>query len=306
MDITIRKGFIVADSKKPGPTYVAPHAAVAFYKLWDNQDHGSHYIAFRLAKSGGRALISTITRERFLGIDFFRQEPAEKMALENYSKFQDDPSAGTREYRKKYAWVAKNSEEHLFKKRLYENFWSETRNTKGSVLFIHRQFLNPIRHPSLLDVIPFNYEKETQEAIGKVNEKYHKLFMSLFPFYKEMFNFKSRWIEFKYELERLSELDVSLFEGKRPQISRRIKKFHEKTIKQPYLEVTYKRNFKGTPVKPIIKRDFLSLGYPILHLEVSEFLSKRFPEIASQIIKSLLEEIEKQVPKKTGQKGIII
>ena len=89
------------------------------------------------------------------------------------------------------------------------------------------------------------------------------------------------------------EPKIELFEGQKPQISRRIKKFHEKTIRQPFLEITHKRNFKGTVVKGIIKRDFLSLNVPILHLEVSEFLSKRFPEIAVHLIRDLLGEIER-------------
>ncbi|MFH1444939.1 MAG: hypothetical protein ABIF08_00465 [Nanoarchaeota archaeon] len=292
MQITIRKGFIVADSNKPGPTYVAPHAAGAFYKLWDNQDHGTHYVAFKLAETGGKALISTITRERNLGIDFFRQEPTETLALENYEKFANDPSKSTINYRKKYAWVARDSEEHFFKSRLYNNFWTETKNTNGPVLFIHRQFLNPIRHPSLLDVVPFNFETETKESIAHLNERYFNLFRSLFPFYKEMFSFKSRWIQFKYELERTADPKIELFEGKKPLIARRIKKFDEKTIKQPYLEITYKKNFKGTVIKNIIKKDFLSMNVPILHLEISEFLSKRFPEIAIHIIRNLLADIE--------------
>ncbi|MBU0898666.1 MAG: hypothetical protein KKB03_04155 [Nanoarchaeota archaeon] len=294
MQITMRKGFIVADSNKPGPTYVAPHAAVAFYKLWDNQDHGTHYIAFGLAKNGGKALISTITRERNLGIDFFRQEPIEQLALENYVHFQENPTEGTKEFRKKYAWVARNSEEHSFKSRIYNNFWTDIKKTEGPILFIHRQFLNPIRHPSIIDVVPFNFETETKQAVQKLNERYSNLFRSLFPFYKEMFNFKSKWIEFKYELERVSDFNIKLFEGKKPLIARRIRKFHEKTIRQPYLEITQKRNFKGTPIKPIIKKDFLSLNVPILHLEVSEFLSKRFPEIAVHLIRDLLKEIEKK------------
>ena len=77
---------------------------------------------------------------------------------------------------------------------------------------------------------------------------------------------KSRWIQFKYELERTAKPKIELFEGKKPLISRRIWKFDEKTIKQPFLEITYKRNFKGTPVKKIIKKDFLSLNVPHLSL----------------------------------------
>ena len=76
MNFHIKKGYILADTNTLGPVFVAPHAAIAFHKPGDNQDLNTHHIAYKLAGSlGGKALVSSVSRERHVGIDYFRNSP---------------------------------------------------------------------------------------------------------------------------------------------------------------------------------------------------------------------------------------
>ena len=88
MDFRLKRGYIIADSKKPGPLYVAPHAPPAYYKPGDHQDHNTHYISFKLATHGGKAIIASLPRERDIGIDFYRPYPSADNALDSYKVLQ--------------------------------------------------------------------------------------------------------------------------------------------------------------------------------------------------------------------------
>jgi hypothetical protein len=288
----IKKGYIIADTGTLGPVFVAPHAAIAFYKPGDNQDMNTHHIAYRLARSmGGKALVSSVSRERDVGIDYFRNPPTQKLALENFPVFSKNVSKLTKEYRKHYAWVAQDRKQHKSKQKIFSNFWNEIRNNKGPVVFVHRQYLNPIRHPSAIDVIPFNYEEETQDLIKQINGKYSQTFKRLLPVYTEAFRFKTRCITMKLKLEE--ENGKKLFREKRPLLRRRSRRFRDRLSKEPFIEVTYKRNFTGEKVKKLIDTYLSDRQDPILHIEINEFLTRRFPSIATYIIEDLVKGLVK-------------
>jgi len=287
MHFRLKDHFIVINGNpRSGPTYVAPHAAIAFHKPLSNQDEGTHHIAYRLVQSGGRAIVSSITRERDIGIDFFREPPTRELALKNYRLFKERRRKETRSFRKKYAWVARNTQEHTRKRRIFTSFWKEIAKSSGPILFIHRQYLNPIRHPSLIDIIPFNRQNKVKALTRAMNAKYSRLFGELLPLYKAAFEHKTRAILFKKKFS--VETGEEIFEGLEPKIERRMKRFEEKLKLMPYLKLTYMRNFQGKPVRNVVKQELLDLDVPVIHLEVSEFLTKQYPEIAAYIIKDLV------------------
>jgi hypothetical protein len=292
----INKGFIIAETGIPGPIFVAPHAAIAFHKPGDNQDLNTHYIAYKLAtQMGGRALVSLISRERNVGIDYFRNPPDQAEALGNYALFGKGVSRLTKEYRKQYAWVASDEKHHQSKEKMFSDFWEEIRSSKSPVVFVHRQYLNPIRHPSAIDVIPFNYHDDVQKVVKGLNEKYLPIFQRLFPLYVEAFNFKAKCIMMKLKLEE--EKKIKFFRSRRPDLKRRIARFRGRTRAEPYLEITYMRNFKGEKVKGLVNKYLSGTKEPILHIEINEFLTRRFPNIAVQIIEDLVKEVTKHVNK---------
>ena len=292
MNFHIKKGYILADTGRLGPVFVAPHAAIAFYKPGDNQDLNTHHIAYRLAKlMGGKALVSSVSRERNVGIDYFRNPPTQKLALENFPVFSRNVSKLTKDYRRQYAWVAQDRKQHKSKQKIFNNFWGEIRNNRGPTVFVHRQYLNPIRHPSAIDVIPFNYEEETQELIKQINEKYAQTFRRLLPIYRDAFRFKTRCIMMKLKLEE--ETGRKMFRDKRPLLKRRNRRFRDKMSKEPFIEVTYKKNFTGDKVKGLIDKHLSGRQEPILHIEINEFLTRRFPSIATYIIEDLVRGLVK-------------
>ena len=292
MHFRLKDHFIIINgTSRKGPTYVAPHAAVSFHKPASNQDEGTHYVAYRLVREGGRAIVSAVTRERDIGIDFFREPPPRKLALETYRLFKENRQKETRAFRKKYAWVARNPQEHTRKQRIFRSFWGEIAKSRGPIVFLHSQYLNPIRHPSLIDVIPFNSQNRVRALLKDLNRKHSRLFKELLPLYKGALEHKTRAIKFKKRFSM--ETGEQVFEGLEPKIERRIDRFERKLELMPYLELTYMRNFQGRPVRDMVKRDLLPLGVPVLHLEMSEFLTKRYPEIAAYLVKDIVRGVWK-------------
>lgn len=292
MHFKLKDHFILINgTPKRGPTYVAPHAAIAFRKPHDNQDEGTHHIAYRLAQDGGRAIVSSVTREKDIGVDFFREPPPQGLALERYSLFKDGRIAETRDFRKNYAWAARNLQDHRRKQRIFRSFWREIARSTGPIVFLHRQYLNPIRHPSLIDIVPFNMEDRVKALVSAMNKRHSRLFSELLPLYRQAFEHKTRNIKFKKKFS--VETGEEVFEGREPKIERRIKRFEEKMGIMPYIKLTYMRNFQGRPVKGMVDQDLLPLGVPVLHLEMSEFLTKQYPEIAAYLVKDLVKGLWK-------------
>jgi len=296
MLMLIKNGFTISDSGKRGPVFVAPHASPAFHKPDYYQDQGTHYIANMLAEmNGGKALISTITREKDIGIDFFRQAPTASTALKYYKyflKYHSSKKLWTKKtfhFRKKYAWVARDAIQHEEKKHIYNTFWNEIKESKAAVFFIHRQYLNPKNHPSIIDVIPFNHKRQTQIAIRKTNKKYEHIFTSLMPLYMDAFYFKTRCLHFKVALQK--ETKMMFFDHLKPRLRDRIERFDNKVKKYPELKITCMKNFRGDVVRPVINKIIKEMNSPVIHMEVSEFLCKWLPDLAVYIISDLINKI---------------
>jgi hypothetical protein len=289
MDFRIKRGYIIAGSHKPGPLFVAPHAAPAYYKPGDHQDHNTHYISYKLATSGGRALISALPRERDIGIDFYRPYPTAENSMESYKILQNGKFRERVKDARRTAWAAKNIKEHALKMDIYTKFWNVVKEHKGPLVFIHRQFFNPIRHPSIMDVIPYNRKDEFIRAVAELNEKYAEILAKMFPVYKEAFEFKALCVDFKGEMLKHN---IRLFHGRRPNVSRRREKFSKVLDEIPELKITCMQNFKGTPMKKLIKQHKIGTDHrPIFQAEISEFLTRRFPDIAVYMIRDILERV---------------
>ncbi|MBL7206356.1 MAG: hypothetical protein ISS36_02015 [Candidatus Aenigmarchaeota archaeon] len=290
MSFDYKNTYLLFDSGKPGPMFVVPHSGVAFHKPGDFQDDGTHFIGQRLANSKGKAIISMITRERDIGLDFYRLPPTKKLALEYYIHFKNNRKDLTRDFRRRYSWVAANRKEHRKKEKIYKNFWKVVQNANSPTYFIHRQFFNPIRHPSLIDVVPFTCNRKVQSAVRKVNKKYEKIFNFILPFYKKAFFYKSNCILFKDKLENNSGID--LFRSSEPRIIWRMNRFREAIKTDPYIKITYKKNFKGKNTKGLVEHILPERNYPIIQFEISEFLTRRLPDLAVHLIKDIINETE--------------
>jgi len=287
MNWMLNNSFMVADSGKEGPVYVAPHAGNAFYKPDDNQDTGTHYIAHRMASGGGMAVISSLSRERKMGIDFYRLMPDKQTAIGKYCLFGEEDIKGSFKFRKRYAWVAANEREHEHKKGIYVKFWETVNGKDSPVVFIHRQFLNPIRHPSLIDVVAFNCRNNTSEVIRRVNHKHKPLFEKILPVYRSAISFKNYCVLFKKEAN--SEFGISMFDHMEPKLRRRMERFDEKMQKHPNLRITHKRNFSGDILKSLMGSGTIRPDRPVIQLEISELLTRFFPGIAVHLSRDIVD-----------------
>jgi len=288
MDFVIKRGFVVADSGKPGPLFVAPHAAPAYYKPGDHQDHNTHYIAYKLATHGGKALISALSRERDIGIDFYRTYPTAETALKSYEVLQSGKYSDRRKDARKTAWAAKSMTEHAVKMEIYIKFWETVRSHNGPLVYVHRQFFNPIRHPSIMDIIPFNNNDAILDAVAELNEKYAVVLAKLFPVYKAGFEFKALCVDFKDDM--MKNHKIRLYHGRRPNVSRRRERFRKVLKDVPELKITYMQNFKGRPMKMLMKQHEIKNSNPVFQAEISEFLARRFPDIAVCMIRDILKK----------------
>ena len=95
----------------------------------------------------------------------------------------------------------------------------------------------------------------------------------------------------KLKLEE--ETGRKMFRDKRPLLKRRNRRFRDKMSKEPFIEVTYKKNFTGDKVKGLIDKHLSGRQEPILHIEINEFLTRRFPSIATYIIEDLVRGLVK-------------
>jgi hypothetical protein len=290
MDFQIMRGYIIIDSGKTGPLYVAPHAAPAYYKPGDHQDHNTHYIAYALAKDGGKALISGLSREQNIGIDFFRPWPHSKTALEAFDSLTRGSYRDRKKYTSKFAWVAEDIEEHAVKMEIYTKFWGVIRNHDGPIVFVHRKFFNPIRHPSVMDVIPYNRKEIFRKSVDRINRKYRTVLDRMFPVYRAGFEFKALCVDFK---EEMAKSRLRLYHGRKPNIKRRRERFKKAMEEEPELKVTLMRNFKGRPMKLLMKQHGIKTGHPVFQAEISEFVARRFPDISVFMIRDIMKDVSK-------------
>jgi len=290
MDFLIKRGYITLDSGKPGPLFVAPHAAPAYYKPGDHQDHNTHYISYKLATYGGKALISSLSRERDIGIDFYRPYPSMKVALKSYRMLKDGKRDKRRGPSRSFAWAARNVTEHAIKMEIYTKFWNKVKKHDGPLVFVHRQFFNPIRHPSIMDVIPYDRKDAFIDIVASLNEKYADVLAKMFPVYKAGFEFKNLCVDFKEDM--LDKHNLILYHGKRPKPKRRREKFRRVLKQIPELKITCMQNFRGVPMRRLMKQHGIETSHPVFQAEISEFLTRRFPDIAVYMIRDILKKLK--------------
>lgn len=291
MKVTFSKGYALFESRNPGPLYVAPHAGLSYEHPTEYQDEGTHYIAVQAAKKGGAAIVSFLSRERDIGIDYYRQEPTKEIALEQYPLLRQGAKRKTRKFRKAYAWAAADDATHYEKAVLFNDFWRTIKDSNKPILFIHRQFLNPMRHPSILDIVAFNRKENVRKAVDELNKRYTKVFIHMLPKYKETFYFKNNKLLYQKALQK--DTRIKFFNKVERNIEKRTSRFERKMEKMPFIGVTFQRNFKGESIKPLIERDFHDYKEPIAQLEFSEFLSVHFPDVAVRLAVDFAELVQK-------------
>ena len=130
-----------------------------------------------------------------MGVDLNRNIPSKELALSNFNAFVDDEEDSDllHDYRKKYAFVAKDETDYNNRLEIYNNFWDEVRQGE-IIILVHRALTRIKNMSSIMDIVVFDNEHrlKLKEILKQLNSKYYE--------------FKQRWlINQNQEIEKMIE-----------------------------------------------------------------------------------------------------
>jgi len=319
MQIDFRRGYSIYIKKPEDLVIAAPHSGPSVNSAIARDDHSDTLASYLWGSTGGKLIISNISRNRLLGVDLNRDIPASKIAIENYKVFElGVDQEKIHEYMKKYAFVASSDDDYETRLRIYQNFWSEIENGRIIVL-IHRAFNRLKTAPSIMDVIVFgenkNLKQHITEVVAKLNSKYFNFLQSVEKDYKQsiMSETKRAVLDILFNYNRFDLNNMGL--TKRKTIELDIEKM--KKYASPVLVEDLRRNF--TPQNFISatenalsrmnlpqitlesvhdgslahgpKRKLFPSNKIVIEVESSQFLSFWHPQIGAKILRDLIDEL---------------
>jgi hypothetical protein len=315
MQIDFNQGFTVYRNGKE-PVYVTPHSGPAFELPTTRDDNSETVASLCWMKTGGTLIVSNTTRKRAMGIDFNRDIPPVEDALRNWQDFINNQNPEKLyQYRKKYAWVARDYEDYENRLKIYENFWQEIK-TKDFIVFIHRAFPRLKAVPSLMDLVAINLDKNIlNEIVEEINAKHLGFFKKIEKEYKAIILLEEERIitniirvykKFgldKMDIEFLNHLKKDLKAINKYAGKDVIKKLKENFTPNNFLvatkkalkkaehpRITVEEIFKGTkslgPQKQLSPENKI-----ILQFEPTSFLNFRYPHKASEIITEIMDKV---------------
>ena len=179
MQVKFYPGFVVYRNGR-GPMYVTPHSGPALETTTSRDDNSETVASLCWLKTGGTLVVSNIPRKRLLGVDFNRDIPPFKKATEFYKMFDEDiDHEELYNYRKKYAWVARDIWDYRNRLMIYKNFWRIVK--KGSfIVLVHRAFTRLKAVPSVMDLSTFHGKgidtRFLKRVVNDINKRYSDFF----------------------------------------------------------------------------------------------------------------------------------
>jgi hypothetical protein len=189
MQIFFRKGHIVYMEKGERDfTYVAPHSGPALEIPTSRDDNSETVASLCWMKTGGKLILSTISRKRAFGVDFNRGIPRKSESLELFEDFiKDRRPVRLHRFRNRYAWAASSEEDYRKRLGIYKSFWNEVKSGQ-TIALIHSAFNRLKLIPSIMDISTFNSKgvdkRLLKEIVEDVNEEYRKFFKEIDRAYK--------------------------------------------------------------------------------------------------------------------------
>ncbi len=179
MKIAVRKGYTVYRTQGDY-TYVCPHSGPALEIPTSRDDNSETISSLCWMRTGGKFIISSISRKRAYGVDFNRKAPPFREALSMWDSFiRDENQKKMHEFRKNYAWVAKDYKDHDRRKKIYHSFWNEVREGKFIVL-VHSAFSRLKIMPSIIDITTFDGKGVDRKILGEIIEEVNEKNKSFF------------------------------------------------------------------------------------------------------------------------------
>ena len=321
MNMEFRRGYIVY--KNSGDiTYVAPHAGPAL-EIPTSRDENTETVASLCwMKTGGKLVVSGLPRKRALGIDFNRGIPPKKKSIALFHEFlKEKDTKELFEYRKLYAWSAKNETDYKKRLKIYRSFWNEVKQGNFIVL-IHRCFTRLKNVPTLMDFTSFDSRgistKRLQNAVDEINEENRAFFKKIEKAYKAVIlldeerviqNIKRIYGSFVVKepgtndfMENLAG-DLKVMEKYCPKDV--LKKLKENFTPRNFLyackktlenveppRVTVEHVFKGKKsIGP--KKQVISSRRTVINVESTAFMNYWYPHKTAEIITDIIRKLRK-------------
>ncbi len=316
-----------------GVVFITQHSGPNLETPTSRDEYSDMVASLCFKKVGGTFIVSNVSRKRIWGIDFNRMKPPMDMAVKYYKNFGEDINRKELvKYRKKYAWVAADKKDHNYRERIYDLFWSNVRRSGVFYIFLHTQFTRPKNFPIIMDVVNFKGKgintKIMKKIIAEINKTNKEFFKSIKDLYIEEvavesrrrayrikkvfgeFSIKKSGIEYKKNLKRDFNFikkygDNELIDSLRTNFTSRNFVLAAKNAMEnaPAPYVSLNEIFMGESAYG--PKTELKMGQDniVLEIEVSEFMTKFFPEEASDIILAIVNSIQNlKKYKKIGRK----
>jgi hypothetical protein len=319
MNVSFYPGFIVYRNGS-GPTYVTPHSGPALETTTSRDDNSETVASLCWLKTGGTLIVSNVPRKRLLGVDFNRDMPPPKKAIEYYERFRKDEDPELLyDYRKKYGWVARDMQDYKKRLAMYRSFWSEVR--KGDfVVLVHRAFTRMKAVPSVMDLSTFQGEgictAFLKGVIDDINSKYTEFFDLTDFEYKNVVYLEQKRIinnilriygEFdirKMKADFLSNMKEDLKVIRRHAKKRLMDRLDDDFSAQNFLlatrsalenigqpRITVEHVFRGTLAIGTRKQLFPARDKIIIQFEPTTFLNFWYPDEASNMIIEIINRV---------------
>ena len=322
MKVSFKKGFTVYYGERKEPIIICPHSGPALESTTSRDDNSETTASLLWRKMNGKLVIANVSRKRLWGVDFNRDIPPTKKAIESYNVFIKNTDLPVMiDYQKKYGWVAKDEEDYEERLKIYQGFWGEVED-ENTIIFIHRQFNRLKSLPGLMDFISLagkGIKKEkVYEVILESNVKYGEFFRRIEPGYKQAVLFETErlvaeaikkhkvfdWGKFNLSTRGIFFRDLKVIKKyAEPYL---IKRLEAKFTAENYLEsaknalknspcprMTIENVFDGSLAHGPRRKLFTGKNKIVMEVEPSHFMNLWYPEETAIIIKDVIEKLMK-------------
>ncbi|MAG50124.1 hypothetical protein CL621_00605 [archaeon] len=316
MDFKIKEGYLVYQTSRD-PVLVTPHSGPALEIATSRDDNSETVASLCWQKIGGTLIISNVSRKRMWGIDFNRDIPPKKIALDMFNKFvEGEETDELFKYGEKYSWVAVSEKDYERRLNIYKKFWMDV--GKGNfIVLIHRAFPRIKLIPGLIDVMSFNLELKERlpDIINRINSKYESFFKKIEKDYKQMIFFEEKRFvcnvlktHNSFNLEAMN-LDFKQNIAKDLEVIKRILgEYYYRSLINHFNSknfISATKNILSTigPPRVTIEQAFsgeLSYGpkqmldssKKILQIEPSRFMNFWYPKVTADIIEEIVTRLQ--------------
>ena len=325
MEFRFDRGFsLYRKEGDSGLIIAAPHSGPALETV-TSRDHHSETVASICWKNmGGTLIISHMPRKRLLAVDFNRDIPPQKLALEMFNVFLlASDNAIMENYRRNYGWVARDAADYEMRLSIYQNFWEEI-NKGDCILLIHRAFSRIKTIPSIMDVVSFGKRtnlKILNAVVDHINKKYSSFFKAITKDYRNAIVFESRrtvlkimrvydgfdpkqiGVEFQKNLKKDIEVIYKYADKYAADNLKRnftpyyfVEAVKNAVVKTPEPRLTVSHVFSGDIAHGPKRKLLPDAKRIILEIEPCEFMNLWHPQMAARIIQDLVRGLQEYGP----------